>query len=41
MRDLYRRVARIANTPTWARFDDFDAGLLPGYLRVLADRLEG
>ncbi len=41
VRAMYDRMARIAITPTWARFYDFNAGRLPGYLKDLADRLEG
>ena len=37
-RAMYDQMARIAITPHWVRYDDFDAGLLPQFLRELADR---
>ena len=38
VRALYDRMARIAITPSWARFHDFGAGRLPRFLRELIDR---
>lgn len=40
-RQMYDRMARIAITPTWARYYDFGAGRLPGFLRELAGRNMG
>lgn len=37
-RQMYDRMARIAVTPTWARFYDFNAGRLPRFLQELAER---
>lgn len=37
-RALYDRMARIAITPHWARYYDFGAGRIPGFLRELAER---
>jgi hypothetical protein len=37
---MYPRMARISVEPTWARFYDFGAGRLPGFLRKLADEAE-
>ncbi|MBN9618240.1 MAG: pyridoxamine 5-phosphate oxidase, partial [Actinobacteria bacterium] len=37
-RQLYDRMARIAITPTWARYYDFGAGRLPGFLRDLVQK---
>ncbi|MEW1860609.1 pyridoxamine 5'-phosphate oxidase family protein [Streptomyces sp. NPDC088194] len=37
-RDLYDRMARIAITPTWARYYDFGAGRVPKFLQDLAER---
>jgi len=34
-RETYDRMARISIVPDWARYFDFDAGLLPTFLRVL------
>jgi hypothetical protein len=36
VRGLYAQMARIAITPTWARFYDFGAGRLPRFLQELA-----
>ena len=35
VRSTYPQMARIAVTPRWARFFDFGAGRLPGFLREL------
>jgi hypothetical protein len=35
---MYERMARIAITPTWARFYDFGAGRVPRFLQELAER---
>jgi len=35
VRATYDRMVRIAITPSWARFFDFSAGRLPGYLQKL------
>ena len=37
VRALYKQMARITITPTWARYYDFGAGRLPTYLRRLVD----
>ncbi|WP_029292219.1 pyridoxamine 5'-phosphate oxidase family protein [Cellulomonas sp. HZM] len=37
-RELYDRMARIAITPTWARFYDFGSGRVPRFLRELMER---
>lgn len=37
VRATYKQMARIAVTPGWARFYDFEAGRLPGFLRKLVD----
>jgi hypothetical protein len=37
VRDLYKEMARITITPSWARFYDFGAGRLPTFLRRLAE----
>lgn len=37
-RQLYDRMARVAITPTWARYYDFGAGRLPGFLRDLVQK---
>ncbi|GAA1839863.1 hypothetical protein GCM10009836_18840 [Pseudonocardia ailaonensis] len=37
-RAMYERMARIAIVPEWARFHDFGAGRMPGFLRDLAER---
>ncbi len=37
VRALYRQMARITITPTWARYYDFGAGRLPTFLRRLVD----
>lgn len=36
VRRMYDRMARIAITPTWARFYDFGAGRMPRFLQELA-----
>ena len=38
VRGFYDRMARIAITPTWARFYDFGAGRVPRFLQELAER---
>ncbi|MDW3212663.1 MAG: pyridoxamine 5'-phosphate oxidase family protein [Ilumatobacteraceae bacterium] len=38
VRRMYDRMARIAITPTWARFYDYGAGRIPSFLQELADR---
>lgn len=38
VRGLYDRMARIAITPTWARFYDFGTGRVPGFLQELVER---
>lgn len=35
VRQTYRQMARIGITPTWARFYDFGAGRMPGFLQEL------
>jgi hypothetical protein len=35
---MYEQMARISIVPSWARFYDFGAGRLPGFLRELAER---
>ena len=37
VRALYKQMARITITPTWARYYDFGAGRLPTFLRRLID----
>jgi hypothetical protein len=37
VRGLYKEMARITITPSWARFYDFGAGRLPAFLRRLID----
>lgn len=37
VRALYTQMARISIEPTWARFFDFGAGRLPGFLAKLMD----
>jgi hypothetical protein len=37
VRGLYKAMARITITPSWARFYDFGAGRLPTFLRRLAE----
>ncbi|WP_418276420.1 pyridoxamine 5'-phosphate oxidase family protein [Isoptericola jiangsuensis] len=37
-RRLYPRMARIAITPTWARYYDFGTGRIPRFLQELAER---
>jgi hypothetical protein len=34
---MYKQMARISVSPTWARFYDFGAGRLPAFLQELAD----
>ncbi|MGO9778636.1 MAG: pyridoxamine 5'-phosphate oxidase family protein [Streptosporangiaceae bacterium] len=36
VRSMYKRMSRIAVTPHWARFYDFGAGRVPGFLLKLA-----
>jgi pyridoxamine 5'-phosphate oxidase-like protein len=36
VRAMYKRMSRISITPDWARFFDFGAGRVPGFLRQLA-----
>lgn len=38
VRRMYAQMARIAITPTWARFYDFGAGRLPQFLQELAEQ---
>lgn len=38
VRQMYDRMARIAVTPTWARFYDFNTGRMPRFLQELAAR---
>lgn len=38
VRGMYDRMARIAVTPTWARFYDYGAGRMPRFLQELAAR---
>jgi Pyridoxamine 5'-phosphate oxidase len=38
VRGMYEQMARIAITPTWARFYDFGAGRVPRFLQELAER---
>ncbi len=40
-RKMYARMARIAITPSWVRFYDFDAGRMPRFLKDLADQAQG
>jgi hypothetical protein len=37
-RQMYDRMARIAITPTWARYYDFGVGRMPRFLPELAER---
>ena len=37
-RKMYARMARIAITPTWVRYYDFEAGRMPRFLKDLADQ---
>ena len=37
VRGLYKEMARITITPSWARFYDFGAGRLPTFLRRLVE----
>jgi len=37
-RETYDRMARIRIVPDWARYFDFDAGRIPGFLRELTSR---
>ena len=36
-RMLYKQMARITIEPQWARYYDFGAGRVPGFLRKLAE----
>lgn len=38
VRGMYDRMARIAITPTWARFYDYGAGRLPRFLQELVEK---
>jgi hypothetical protein len=38
VRQTYEQMARIAITPHWARFYDFGAGRLPGFLTTLVNQ---
>ncbi|MDD7968975.1 pyridoxamine 5'-phosphate oxidase family protein [Actinomycetospora lemnae] len=40
VRAMYPQMARIAITPTWARFYDFGAGRIPRFLQELAERAQ-
>jgi hypothetical protein len=35
---MYPRMARIEVRPRWARYFDFGAGRMPGFLRELAEQ---
>jgi hypothetical protein len=35
---MYDQMARISIVPTWARFYDFGAGRLPGFLQELIEQ---
>jgi hypothetical protein len=37
VRKLYQQMARITIEPQWARYYDFGAGRIPGFLRKLAE----
>ena len=37
VRMLYQQMARISIEPRWARYYDFGAGRIPGFLRKLAE----
>jgi hypothetical protein len=37
VRSMYKQMARITIEPRWARYYDFGAGRLPGFLRKLAN----
>ena len=37
VRMLYQQMARITIEPQWARYYDFGAGRVPGFLRKLAE----
>ena len=37
VRSLYKEMARITITPSWARFYDFGTGRLPTFLRRLVE----
>lgn len=39
-RAMYRQMARIAITPTWARYYDFGAGRMPRFLQELAEQAQ-
>jgi hypothetical protein len=41
VRSMYKQMARIAITPQWARYYDFGAGRLPGFLRKMVDAASG
>ena len=41
VRRMYPQMARIAITPTWARFYDYGAGRLPAFLQKLAEAQSG
>lgn len=38
-RAMYDKMARIAITPSWVRYYDFNAGRVPTFLRELAERI--
>jgi hypothetical protein len=38
VRRMYKQMARIAITPTWARYYDFGAGRMPRFLQDLAEQ---
>ena len=40
VRAVYKRMARIAITPRWARYYDFSSGRLPPFLQALVDAAE-
>ncbi len=40
VRNMYPQMARIALTPTWARYWDFGAGRMPTFLKELADQAQ-
>jgi len=41
VRNVHKKMARISIRPRWARYYDFGAGRLPGFLRKLVDDSAG
>lgn len=41
VRKMYKQMARISVTPQWARYYDFGAGRIPGFLQKLAAAASG